>query len=141
MMEINDINDKDMELEDNILCDDDDDDSEYDYTGEDEDSLGDDDVDVDDDFIEDQCRFDWLGDEDEDSLSRTKIGDGNCVDWEYCQKENILLSRRMELEQPQVYAPERGPPLLDFLFVLTAFFAATFAAFYTILSETGVPNE
>ena len=50
----------------------------------------------------------------------------------------MLLSRR-QLGAPQVYAPERGPPLLDFLFVLTAFFAATFAAFYTILSETGVP--
>ena len=51
----------------------------------------------------------------------------------------MLLSRRQLGAVPQVYAPERGPPLLDFLFVLTAFFAATFAAFYTILSETGVP--
>ena len=51
----------------------------------------------------------------------------------------MLLSRRQLGAVPQVYAPERGPPLLDFLFVLTAFFADTFAAFYTILSETGVP--
>ena len=38
----------------------------------------------------------------------------------------------------QVYAPDRGPPLLDFLFVLTAFFAAVFAAYYTIFTETGL---
>jgi hypothetical protein len=35
----------------------------------------------------------------------------------------------------QVYAPDRGPPLLDFLFVLTAFFAAVFAAYYTIFTQ------
>merc|ERR1711872_18829 len=83
----------------------------------------------------------FSGDDDDEntSLSRSDI-DGSCIDWEYCQ-QNTLLSRRLELEQPQVYAPERGPPLLDFLFVLTAFFAATFAAFYTILSETGVPSN
>jgi len=130
------INNKDMEPEENNFSSGDDDDSEYDYTGED--SLGDD-GEAEDGIIEEQCRFDWLGDDDENSLSRSDI-DGSCIDWEYCQ-QNTLLSRRMELEQPQVYAPERGPPLLDFLFVLTAFFAATFAAFYTILSETGVPSN
>ena len=66
------------------------------------------------------------------------------VDWEYCERDQpgqqVLLSRRLA-GAPQVYAPERGPPLLDFLFVLTAFFAATFAAFYTILSETGVNKK
>ena len=70
------------------------------------------------------------------------ILDGGHVDWEYCEREqeHVLLSRRMA-GAPQVYAPERGPPLLDFLFVLTAFFAAIFAAFYTILSETGVHKK
>ena len=70
------------------------------------------------------------------------ILDGGNVDWEYCEREqdHVLLSRRMA-GAPQVYAPDRGPPILDFLFVLTAFFAAIFAAFYTILSETGVHKK
>merc|ERR1712109_189720 len=54
-----------------------------------------------------------------------------------CERDRNSLPSRL-MEPPHVYAPERGPPLLDFLFVLTAFFAAAFAAFYTILSETGV---
>ena len=67
------------------------------------------------------------------------VADVSCVDWEYCERDSH--ERRVLLEPPQVYAPERGPPLLDFLFVLTAFFAAAFAAFYTILSETGAPGQ
>lgn len=109
------------------------DDSEYDYTGEDSNAE--------DVIIEERCRFEWQ-DEEEDLDLRIRNGlDGSCVDWEYCErdKQTLLLSQRMEA--PQVYAPERGPPLLDFLFVLTAFFAATFAAFYTILSETGAPSR
>jgi len=103
-------------------------DSDYDYTGEESN-------------IEDteRCSFVWQ-DEAPERLSASE--DGGHVDWEYCEREqeHVLLSRRMA-GAPQVYAPERGPPLLDFLFVLTAFFAAIFAAFYTILSETGVHKK
>jgi len=60
----------------------------------------------------------------------------------YCEREptsrhplrgSSLLSSRPE--PPVLYAPERGPPLLDFLFVLTAFMAALFAAYYSMFSE------
>ena len=135
---------------------DEEDDSEYDYTGE-ESNI--------EDTERERCGFDWQ-DEALERLSTSEgkqafwktfikdpfaklhkyvnviISDGSHVDWEYCEREqeHVLLSRRMA-GAPQVYAPERGPPLLDFLFVLTAFFAAIFAAFYTILSETGVHKK
>jgi len=60
----------------------------------------------------------------------------------YCQREPSqrprlrgvsLLSSRPE--PPVLYAPERGPPLLDFLFVLTAFLAAVFAAYYSMFTN------
>jgi len=105
-------------------------DSDYDYTGEESCTE-----DVIEEVEEERCRFNWH-DEDVNNTER----DVDCVDWEYCERDGqTLLSRR--LEPPQVYAPERGPPLLDFLFVLTAFFAAAFAAFYTILSETGTQRK
>jgi len=109
---------------------DEEDDSEYDYTGE-ESNI--------EDTERERCGFDWQ-DEALERLSTSE--DGSHVDWEYCEREqeHVFLSRRMA-GAPQVYAPERGPPLLDFLFVLTAFFAAIFAAFYTILSETGVHKK
>jgi len=108
------------------------DDSDYDYTGEEsnpEEVMEEEEEPEE----EERCRFNWQ-DEEVDQLDR----DLSCEDWQYCERDSHLLARR--LEPPQVYAPDRGPPLLDFLFVLTAFFAAAFAAFYTILSETGAPR-
>jgi len=98
-------------------------DHSYDYTGEDTD-------------VEENDEGDEYSDEEEE-----KEEEGPLVrreqredDWQYC--EQGVVPRR--LEPPQVYAPDRGPPLLDFLFVLSAFFAAVFAAYYTIFTETGV---
>jgi len=107
-------------------------DDSYDYTGEE--SNPEMSEEMTEEVMEERCRFDWQ-DEELDNKER----DLSCVDWEYCERDS--QSRRVLLEPPQVYAPERGPPLLDFLFVLTAFFAAAFAAFYTILSETGAPGQ
>lgn len=114
-------------------------DSDYDYTGEEsnqEDVLDDDDDDKEEEEAE-RCRFDWQ----EEETERADRGISCVVDWEYCERDSRTSSLGRRLEPPQVYAPDRGPPLLDFLFVLTAFFAAAFAAFYTILSETGGPTK
>jgi len=56
-------------------------------------------------------------------------------EWQYCEQVGEAPWPPQRKEAPQVYAPDRGPPLLDFLFVLTAFFAAGFAAYYTIFTE------
>lgn len=127
--------DRDSDTEDDYEDDDDVgdscDDSDYDYTGE-ESNLEE----------AERCGFDWQ-DEEVETFSNGEDS-ARRVDWEYCERDQpgqqVLLSRRLA-GAAQVYAPERGPPLLDFLFVLTAFFAATFAAFYTILSETGVNKK
>jgi len=96
-------------------------DPSYDYTGEESGPEDD----------EEEAEFS----EDEEEARRVvgRLG-GDGEDWQYC--EQGAVPRR--LEPPQVYAPDRGPPLLDFLFVLTAFFAAVFAAYYTIFTETGL---
>jgi len=102
-------------------------DPSYDYTGE-ESGLDDDD--------EEEERAAEFSDDDDDDDGRGVVDRlrGDEEDWQYC--EQGAVPRR--LEPPQVYAPDRGPPLLDFLFVLTAFFAAVFAAYYTIFTETGL---
>merc|ERR1711936_857291 len=75
--------------------------------------------DSDQDYEADDSDYDYTGEESNpeevDQLDR----DLSCEDWQYCERDSHLLARR--LEPPQVYAPDRGPPLLDFLFVLTAF--------------------
>ena len=124
--------DEESSYEDNSVEDDIDEtgnDSAYDYTGEESNAY-------DSDTQErpgDRCSYDWKEDIGKDRPKHADHG----VDWEYCERDRNSLPSRL-MEPPHVYAPERGPPLLDFLFVLTAFFAAAFAAFYTILSETGV---
>eukprot|EP00092_Neocalanus_flemingeri_P008097 GFUD01008737.1.p1 GENE.GFUD01008737.1~~GFUD01008737.1.p1 ORF type:complete len:129 (-),score=40.07 GFUD01008737.1:280-666(-) len=104
-------------------------DTDYDYTGEESNPCESDTP----ESPGDRCRYDWK--DDKVSGCREDRGD----EWQYCERERNTGAERA-VEPPQVYAPERGPPLLDFLFVLTAFFAAAFAAFYTILNETGIPN-
>jgi len=42
------------------------------------------------------------------------------------------LPRKIVKEEPHTYAPERWPPLLDFLFVFSSFVAAVVAAYFTI---------
>jgi len=123
--------DEDSSYEENSVDEDDesDDDSAYDYTGEESNPYESDSL----ENPGDQCRYDWK--EEIESCERTRAEPE--VDWQYCERERNTLTSRI-VEPPHVYAPERGPPLLDFLFVLTAFFAAAFAAFYTILNETGV---
>ena len=106
-------------------------DSVYDYTGEESNPCESDSP----DSPVERCRFDWNDERENDCRDVDDRGD----DWQYCERERNTLPART-VEPPHVYAPERGPPLLDFLFVLTAFFAAAFAAFYTILNETGIPK-
>jgi len=60
------------------------------------------------------------------------LDDGDDSEYDYTGEES-------NLEEGAVEERCRFDWQDDFLFVLTAFFAATFAAFYTILSETGVP--
>jgi len=43
-----------------------------------------------------------------------------------------LHRRKIVEEEAQTYAPERWPPLLDFLFVFSSFVAAVVAAYFTI---------
>jgi len=53
----------------------------------------------------------------------------------YCEREPSERGPRIRgSTDPVLYAPERGPPLLDFLFVLTAFLAAVFAAYYSMFT-------
>lgn len=53
----------------------------------------------------------------------------------YCEREPSERGPRIRGSgEPVLYAPERGPPLLDFLFVLTAFLAAVFAAYYSMFT-------
>jgi len=96
-------------------------DDSYDYTGEDsgaEESLSEEE-----------------GERGDSSLSSSMVGALVQQDeWQYCEQAGGGASWPPR-QAPQVYAPERGPPLLDFLFVLTAFFAACFAAYYTIFTE------
>jgi hypothetical protein len=124
--------DDDSSYEDNSVDDDEDEsgeDSVYDYTGEESNPCDSDSP----ESPGDRCRYDWK----EEIDNHDTKGDNRGVDWEYCERERKTLPTRA-VEPPYVYAPARGPPLLDFLFVLTAFFAAAFAAFYTILNETGI---
>jgi len=54
----------------------------------------------------------------------------------YCEREPSQRGPRIRGSgDPVLYAPERGPPLLDFLFVLTAFLAAVFAAYYSMFTS------
>ena len=47
--------------------------------------------------------------------------------------DGIAVRRRIEEdEEPPDYAPERWPPILDFLFVFSSFLAAVVAAYFTI---------
>jgi len=101
-------------------------DPSYDYTGEDT-GLSEEEVDRGEESDSEEEEEDDIG---SSFPRREQIED----EWQYC--EQGVPPRR--LEPPQVYAPERGPPLLDFMFVLTAFCAAVFAAYYTIFTETGV---
>ena len=115
--------DDDSSYEDNIV-DDDDDESGDDYSAEESNPC---------DSIcpknpGDRCSYDWK----EEIETNGRGDDDRGVDWQYCELERNTFTSRI-VEPPHVYAPERGP-LLDFLFVLTAFFAA----FYTILNETGI---
>jgi len=53
----------------------------------------------------------------------------------YCEREPSERGPRIRgSSDPVLYAPERGPPILDFLFVLTAFLAAVFAAYYSMFT-------
>jgi len=59
--------------------------------------------------------------------------DDNCEDILRRRKTNVYGAKRKILEdQPQTYAPERWPPLIDFLFVFSSFVAAAVAAYFTI---------
>ena len=99
-------------------------DSEYDYTGEESNHASE-------ETEEEDVEEEW-----QPGAGAGVREDGAGEDWQYCERAG---RGRGPVEAPQVYPPDRGPPLLDFIFVLTAFAAATFAALYTILSETGAP--
>merc|ERR1712168_1359297 len=85
-------------------------DESYDYTGE-------------------ECYSEDTSEE-EVSESHSTVGTLSREDWQYCEQGARCVGGQWpprRTEAPQVYAPDRGPPLLDFLFVITAFFAACFA--------------
>jgi hypothetical protein len=49
--------------------------------------------------------------------------------------ERQRLDDRRELyrhQEPVLYAPDRGPPILDFMSIFAAFVVAVIAAYYTI---------
>ena len=46
--------------------------------------------------------------------------------------ELLLPRKRIPHEDPQDYAPDRWPPILDFVFVFSSFIAAVVAAYFTI---------
>ena len=46
--------------------------------------------------------------------------------------ELLLPKKRIPHEDPQDYAPDRWPPILDFVFVFSSFIAAVVAAYFTI---------
>ena len=47
-------------------------------------------------------------------------------------EEFLAEQKRIPHEEPQNYAPDRWPPIIDFLFVFSSFLAAVFAAYFTI---------
>jgi len=73
------------------------------------------------------------------------VGTRDESDWQYCEQAQPQTAASLDQKDPQwqrktagaMYraSPERGPPILDFMFVLTAFFAACMAAYYTIFTE------
>ena len=47
------------------------------------------------------------------------------------EKNNVPI-RKLLQDDPQIYAPERWPPIFDFLFVFSSFVVAVAAAYFTI---------
>jgi len=78
------------------------------------------------------------GDESDEQLSQSDLSQISESEPEF----EVLRRRKVQLanvskskilhDQPQNYAPERWPPLLDFLFVFSSFVAAVVAAYFTI---------
>ena len=84
------------------------------------------------------------GDDDDDLLSSTSTtaSDDDLDDYyeeredeEFCEVNPGSRRKRPHggsSEEVRAYAPERPPPIMDFLTVLSAFVVAVFAAYYTI---------
>jgi hypothetical protein len=62
-------------------------------------------------------------------------GSGSGVEDTFTEREDeefCEVSPRLRQQRKVVYAPDRPPPFMDFLTVITAFIVAVFAAYYTI---------
>ena len=88
---------------------------------------------------------DNLHSSDDDGVSETEsedISEQNAVvrhrrtiehsDSEFECEEVIAVKRAKVKDEPQNYAPDRWPPIIDFIFVFSSFLAAAVAAYFTI---------
>lgn len=54
------------------------------------------------------------------------------TDSEFECEEVIAIRNTKVKDEPQNYAPDRWPPIIDFIFVFSSFLAAAVAAYFTI---------
>jgi hypothetical protein len=106
------------------------DDSEYSYEDSSEDSVFTDNIHTSDDDSYSDTASEGVPEQIVSIRQRRPVVDPAEIVDEF--GEVVIIKKTKVKDEPQNYAPDRWPPIIDFIFVFSSFFAAAVAAYFTI---------